>query len=235
MITNTTNTVPLLFNSYLRRKPFMDVCFFFYKKYIPNAKIYLTLDNDDYNIKGLDVNILTYDNISKTSDYLHECHSRYYRHYFTLKYFLNQGINYIINCMDDGWIQKINREKFNQLIIHLEKYNADRIDLCGPQPEYKLENIENDLYYINPKNTLPWYLTNQCSMWKVNSLLKIYEILGPSADTEVERVGSEISRNLNFKFLTFDSPVIETGGFQRNVGLSPLGKKLLEQYCNEQK
>ena len=87
------NNIPLLFNSFIKRKPFLDVCFYFYKQYF-NNDIYLTIDDSKYEYHG--INILTYDNIPKTSDNLHECHSRYYRHYFTLNYFLNQGIDYVI-------------------------------------------------------------------------------------------------------------------------------------------
>ena len=226
--------IPLLFNSYLRRKPFIDICFFFYKKYLPEAKIYLTLDDSNYDTKESNTNILTYDSISRTSHHLYECHSRYYRHYFTLNYLKTLGYKYVMNCMDDGWINKINYNTFNKSIQLLEKNNADRIDICGPQPNYDLIKINDDISLINKNNNLPWYLTNQCSIWKIEILFKIYEILGPSADTEVESRGSEIARNLNLKFLTFNVPVIDNAGcFRRTIGLSEEGKELLKQYCKE--
>lgn len=228
------NEIPLLFNSYLRRKPFMDVCFFFYKKHLPNVKIYLTLDNDNYDVKGLNIDILTYDDIPTTSTVMHECHSWYYRHYFTLNYLKSLGHKYSINCMDDGWVGNVSWEEFNKMVDYIEEHNADRIDLCGPQPNYELKHINNNLYYVNPENSLPWYLTNQCSMWKIDSLLKIYETIGPVADPAIELYGSEVARRLNYKFLTFPFSLFNNSGvFTRTVGIDNRGLELLKQYCEE--
>lgn len=224
--------IPLLFNSFLKRKPFIDVCFFFYKKYFPNIQIYLTLDNS-YDIKESNINILTYENIPSTSDLMYECHSRYYRHYYTLHYLKSLNFKYVVNCMDDGWIQNINKSDLDLSINYIEQHSADRIDLCGPQPEYKCLGIDEKVSLINSNNSLPWYLTNQCSIWRVETLLNIYEELGPVADWQVEKIGSDISRNNNYKFLTFNNPVIDNiGCFQRTVGLSEDGKRLLKEYCS---
>lgn len=224
------NNIPFFFNSFVKRKPFLDVCFYYYKKYF-NNEIILTLDTEDYDGKG--ITILTYDNIPKTSDLLHECHSRYYRHYYTLEYFLSSGHEYFINCMDDGWIKKVDYDRFNQSLDILKRTGADRIDLCGPQPDYGLIPVEEGVSLVDKNNYLPWYLTNQCSLWKTESLIKVYKTLGPATDWEVEKLGSDVARNLDCRFLTFNTPVIDNMGLnQRKVGLSIEGKQLLEEYCN---
>lgn len=226
------NKVPLLFNSFSKRKPFIDVCMHYYKNYLPEANIYLTLDNEvDLTYK---INLLTYDNIPTTSEYTYKCHSRYYRHYYTLHYLKNEGYDYVMNCMDDGWIVNVDLEKLFTSIDYIQNNNADRIDLTGPQTQYECLYLDDYVSTINPNNDLQWYLTNQCSIWKIDSLLKIYDILGPVEDWEVEKIGSEVSRQIGCKFLTFNNPVIDNNGcFQRTVGLNDVGKNLLKMYCIE--
>lgn len=226
------NNIPILFNSFSKRKPFIDVCMHYYKRYLPEASIYLTIDNEidlDYKI-----NLLTYDNIPTTSEYTYKCHSRYYRHYYTLHYLKSIGYTYVMNCMDDGWITSVDFEKLNRSIDYIINNKADRIDLTGPQIEYDCLYLDDYVSIVNPNNDLQWYLTNQCSIWKIDSLLKIYDILGPVADWEVEKIGSDVSRYIGCKFLTFNTPVIDNLGlFQRTVGLYDKGKFLLEKYCIE--
>lgn len=224
-------TIPIFFNSFSKRKPFLDVCFYFHKKYFPSDNIYLTLDQDDIEIKNK-LNLLIYDNIPKTSDLDHECHSRYYRHYYSLHYFKDKGHDYVMNCMDDGWINSINWDKLNKSIKYIEDNNADRIDLCGPQVLYPCIPIDEDVSLIDPNNDITWYLTNQCSIWKIDTLIKIYDLLGPVTDWEVEKIGSDVARNMNCKFLTFNTPVIDNLGVnQRSIGINEQGRKLLLEYC----
>jgi hypothetical protein len=225
--------IPIFFNSFVKRKPFLDVCFYFQKKYFSTNNLYLTIEQNDIELKEkIDVNLLTYNDIEKTSDLDHECHSRYYRHYYSLNYFKSQGHKYFMNCMDDGWINSINWEQLNKSFKYLEDNNADRIDLCGPQILYSLIPIDEDVSLIDPNNTITWYLTNQCSIWKIDTLLKIYEILGPVTDWEVEYNGSNVARDIQCKFLTFNTPVIDNLGInQRKVGINEQGKKLLLEYC----
>jgi hypothetical protein len=226
-------TIPIFFNSFSKRKPFLDVCFYFHKKYFPSNNIYLTLDQDDIEIKNK-LNLLIYDNIPKTSELDHECHSRYHRHYYSLHYFKDKGHNYVMNCMDDGWINSINWDKLNKSINYIKDNNADRIDLCGPQVLYPCIPIDEDVSLIDPNNNITWYLTNQCSIWKIDTLIKIYDLLGPVTDWEVEKIGSDIARNINCKFLTFNTPVIDNLGVnQRTVGINDQGKKLLLEYCTD--
>jgi len=229
------NNIPVFLNTFVKRKPFLDINFFYYEKYFPQSTIFLALDKDEYYIESnLNINILTYDDIPTTSYLMHECHSRYYRHLFSLKYLESKGYEYVMNYMDDGWVNSVDWEKLNKSISYLNDNNADRIDLCGPQLHYPLIFINDDISFINPNNDITWYQSNQCAIWKIKSLIKIYEILGPDSDTEVERRGSEVARQLKCKFLTFNSPVIDNEGwFQRKVGFKGKGKELLKYYCEE--
>jgi hypothetical protein len=228
--------IPFLFNSFEKRKPFLDVCFFYYKKYFSDIKIYLTTDQDIDSTGWENIDILTYSTIEKTSNLFHECHSRFYRHYYTLNYFIDIGEKYVVNCMDDGWIcGTIDYDLLNDSINYLENNNANRIDICGPQPEYKCIPIDEHVSVVDADNNLQWYLTNQCSIWKTETLLEIYKELGPVSDWQVEKYGSDICRKNGYKFLTFNNPIIDNSGvFQRNVGLHDVGKKLLMEYCNNQ-
>lgn len=227
--------IPILFNSFIKRKHFLDVCLYFYNHYFPKNEIYLTLDDENYESQ-IPLNILTYPETEKTSEEMHLDLSRFYRHYYTLDYFKNKGYKYVMNCLDDGWIGTLIENDLNKGIKHLEEHNADRIDLCGPQPEYQLDYISDNLYVVNPNNILPWYLTNQCAIWKTDSLLNIYKILGPSSDCDIEKYGSELSRQLKYKFLTFkNSPLDNEGVFQRDIGLKEKGITLLKTYCEQNK
>lgn len=232
----TIENIPILFNSFIKRKHFLDICLYFYGHYFPKNEIYLTLDEENYTNKNTSFTLLTYPKTEKTSEEMHLDLSRFYRHYYTLNYFKDKGYKYIMNCMDDGWIGMLVENDLNKSIEYLEEYKADRIDLCGPQPEYQLDYVKDNLYIVNSNNTLPWYLTNQCAIWNINSLIQIYEKLGPSSDCDVEKYGSELCRQLNYKFLTFkNSPLDNDGVFQRNVGLKEKGIILLKEYCKQNK
>ena len=227
--------IPFLFNSFAKRKHFIDVCFHFYGKYFSDRNFYLTIDDKNFHIdESLNINILHYDTIQSTSEHHFQCLSRYYRQLNSLNYLKSIGYVYVTSCMDDGWIDgdKINWDSYGKCLTYLQEYNVDRIDLCGPQPRYNLIKIKNDLNMVDSNNDLPWYLTNQCSIWKIDSLLTIYKILGPVSDCDVERQGSEISRRLQYKFLTFDNQILGNDGvFQRTVGFNHTGIKLLKEYC----
>lgn len=226
--------IPALLNTFAKREVFLNTYFHFYNKHFgdkPEFPFYITIDNDEV-IKQKNTNILLYENTPTSSHELHECVSRYYRHLYTMHYFKSQGFEYMMNLMDDGWIEYVNWEQLYKSIDYIKNNNADRIDICGPQLLYPLIKIDEHVSLINPNNTITWYVTNQCSIWKIDSLLKIYEELGPVTDWQVEMVGSDVARNLNCKFLTFNNPVIDNQGVnQRKVGLSNKGKKLLKEYC----
>jgi hypothetical protein len=195
--------------------------------------LYLTID-EDYGIQNTNVTTMLYNDIQTSSEYMHECVSRYHRHLHSLKYFKSKNYKYVINAMDDGWIENINWLDLNNSVNYLNEFNADRIDLCGPQPLYQLITLNEKISLIDSNNTLQWYLTNQCSLWKIDTLINIYEILGPKSDWEVEKIGSDIARQLQCKFLTFNVPAITNQGvFQRKVGMYERGKKLLIEYCND--
>ena len=151
-----------------------------------------------------------------------------------MHHFKDLGFEYMMNLTDDGWITDVNWEQLYKSVDYIEEQNADRIDICGPQISYTCLPIDEHISLIDPNNDVKWYLTNQCSIWKIDSLLKIYEQLGPVTDWQVEVVGSDIARDLNCKFLTFNTPVIDNFGVnQRNVGLNDNGKKLLGEYCKQ--
>jgi hypothetical protein len=223
---------PILINSYKTRKPFIDVCLFYLNKFFADNEIYLVLDEEISDFKDVkNLNILTYDTIERTSADLRECHSRYYRHYYTLKYFESLNVKYVVNYMDDGWIGYISYNLINKAIDYLNQSNFDRIDLCGPLRDYKLQYINEDISYIVPTDCV-WYFHNQCAIWKVDTLIKIYEALGPVSDPNLERYGSSLCKNMDFKFLTFNYNAINNEGcFQRTVGFNERGVELLNLYC----
>ena len=226
--------IPALLNTFAKRELFLNKYFYFYNKHFgdkPEFPFYISID-DDSVIKQRNTNILTYENTPTSSDELHECVSRYYRHLYTMHYFKEQGFKYMMNLMDDGWIESVNWEQLYKSVDYIEENNADRIDICGPQILYTCLPIDEHVSLIDPNNDITWYVTNQCSIWKIDSLLKIYEHLGPVTDWQVEMIGSDVARSLNCKFLTFNTPVIDNLGVnQRKVGLSDKGKKLLKEYC----
>lgn len=229
------NLPPILINSYSDRMPFINICLYFLHKWLPQLDIYLTIDSDEnFNYElHKNSNVLIYDNIIRTSTNLAECHSRYYRHYYTLKYFKSIGFEYVINYMDDGWIEGLNFDMFNQSVNYLEKYKADRIDLCGPLLQYELEKINDDISLVIPTDCT-WYFHNQCATWRIDTLIDVYEKLGPVSDPNLERYGSEISRINNHRFITFNKYAINNEGcFQRTVGFNERGVRLLTKYCNE--
>ena len=232
----TIENIPILFNSFVKRKHFLDVCLYFYGHYFPKNEIYLALDNEDYTNNNTSLTILTYPEVKKTSEQTHNDLSWFYRHYFSLEYLKSLGYKYSLNSLDDNWIGTVVKEDLDKCIEYLEEHNADRIDLCGPQPEYQLDYVKDNLYIVNSNNTLPWYLTNQCAIWKIDSLLNIYKTLGPVSDCDIEKYGSELSRQLKYKFLTFNYSLLDNDGvFQRNVGLKEKGINLLKTYCEQNK
>jgi len=229
--------VPAFLNTFAKRQPFIDVYFHFHNKHFfdrPEFPFYLAIDNKDYFLEQEGLNILTYEDTPTSSEELHECVSRYWRHLYTLNYFKEQGYKYIMNCMDDGWISSINWDKLYTGVDYIEANNADRIDICGPQILYPCIPIDDHVSLIDPNNDITWYVTNQCSIWKIDSLISIYENLGPVTDWEVEKIGSDVARRLGCKFLTFNYPVIDNLGInQRKVGFSKKGIKLLQEYCTD--
>jgi len=228
------NSTPILINSYSARKPFIDICLFYINKFFPDNEIYLTVDDNNLNFENYkNLNILTYDTIERTSELLHECHSRYYRHYYTLKYFESLNFKYVINYTDDGWIETVNYNLINKAINYLDESNFDRLDLCGPLLDYKLQYINEDISIVIPTDCT-WYFHNQCAVWRIDTLIKIYETIGSVSDPHLERFGSELSKNIGCKFMTFNYHAINNEGcFQRTVGFNKRGVSLLNLYCSE--
>lgn len=229
--------IPAFLNTFAKRQPFIDVYFHFHNKHFfnrPEFPFYLAIDNKDYFLEQEGLNILTYEDTPTSSEELHECVSRYWRHVYTLNYFKSLGHKYVMNCMDDGWISLIDWDRLYMATQYIEDHNADRIDICGPQILYNCIPIDENVSLVDPNNDITWYVTNQCSIWKVDSLLSIYDTLGPVTDWEVEKIGSDVARQLKCKFLTFNSPVMDNIGInQRKVGFSEKGRNLLQEYCTD--
>jgi hypothetical protein len=221
--------IPFLLNTFKEREQFVKVFEHYFYKHINKLeyKLYIVIDGEI----NTDSNLVVYNDLLRTSNDNHLCHSRYERHVKTLNSFKSDGYDYVINCLDDSWIQNIVWEKFEKSIDFLILNNADRIDLCGPQYQYEVEIIDSDVSLIKPTNEISWYFSNQCALWKIDSLLKIYNQMGVVSDIDVEKIGSNIAFQYNYKFITFNNPAIYSWNvFNRYTGLNDDGKKLLKEY-----
>lgn len=226
--------IPLLLNTFSHRFIFLDLFFYYYKKnFTLGWPLYLTTNEETYISKEtLQIELLYYENIKETSTKLHETHSRYFRHYYTLKYLKEIGHTYIFNYLDDAWMKEIDTVAFDNIHKYLEQFDADRIDITGPEPLYKLIPLNSDVSVIDKNQTITWYHTNQPAIWKIDSLLRIYEALGPCADTALERYGSDYCRENNYTFLCHNRILLKHKGvFQRNVGFTADGVEMLKEYC----
>jgi hypothetical protein len=222
--------VPFLLNTFAERSHFINVFEYYYNKNINKEICFLTIAID----KQIDTtsSISIYPDIQRSSDKLHECTSRYERHVQTLQYLRKLGYEFVVNCLDDGWITKVDWMRFDDAFSYLNNNDADRIDLCGVQSGYEIEPIDSVVSLIKPSSNVMWYVSNQCAIWKIDSLLNLYEAIGKVFDVDVEKKGSEVARQLKFKFLTFNEVVIDCPNvFNRIIGLNDYGEKLLMSYC----
>ncbi len=222
-----------LISTFDAREKFLDPFFYYYKKFIGSEfRIYLAKEEKEYRCKeGINIKQLNY-NFPHTSKNLGYCNSWGSRLKSALGIIKNDGYKYVIFICDDGWIKSLSLDKFNTVIDKIEKYNADRIQLIGSSEGYILEPLDSEISLISPRSDVPWYLNHQASIWKIDSLDQL--VLESDCATTSERDGSQRSKELKCRFLTFNEPVLDSIGVNHSSGgMYVWGQKMLRQFCVE--
>jgi hypothetical protein len=224
----------IFLNSYDEREIFLDIFFYQLQKYINYIPIYLIKGPKKYTSKESNLNITVINTDYGTplnKNFLYD-NNWGYRYIEGLNILKNKGYKYVIRFDDDGFIQDIDNNLFNDSILELMNLeNLDRIQLYGPDPSNELTPINNEYSLISKNGNYGHYVTNQCSLWNIESCFKIiHENINACS---IEGTGSSIARQTNMRFACPNQSIITGYGLNRvDLGLENKGLNIVKEYCD---
>jgi hypothetical protein len=223
----------IFLNSYDEREIFLDIFLHQLQKYITNIPIFIIKGSKIYKSRETNLNINVINTNYKSpidKNFLYDLNWGY-RYIDGIKFLKENNYKYVIRFDDDGFIQNIDSALFNDDIIHvLENTKADRLQLYGPDPHNVLLPIDSNYSEISPEGHYGHYITNQCSLWNIDSCFKITH-QGLNA-CSIEGEGSNIARKIGMKCITFNTPIITGHGLNSwDKGYTD-GNNIVKNYCD---